>query len=327
MTSLVADIGGTKARIAIVEGQFQSEPQVLHCSEFGSLEDALRFAIGNAGVKVDRACIGVAAPVMGDEVNITNNNWTFSVSATKNRLGLDELLAVNDFAALASALPLLDEASLASIGGAQCRASMPQLIIGPGTGLGVATVLFGDTDAPVVLAGEGGYVTLPVHTDRELAVWQVLRSLFGRVSAERVLCGSGLVELYNALGVVDGVDGAQESSSYEIVKHGMADASSREREALDMFLSLLGDVAGNAALTLGARGGVFLNGDLLNELAPLLPGSALHSRFERKGRGRPFLADVGIFLITDRFAALKGCVRMLAGPGGGTRERRDSDAA
>ncbi len=94
-----------------------------------------------------------------------------------------------------------------------------------------------------------------------------------------------------------------------------------------MFLSLLGDVAGNAALTLGARGGVFLNGDLLNELAPLLPGSALHSRFERKGRGRPFLADVGIFLITDRFAALKGCVRMLAGPGGGTRERRDSDAA
>jgi glucokinase len=327
LTSLIADIGGTRARIAIVEGQFHSEPLVLHCSEVASLEDALRAAIGDAGVKVHRACIGVAAPVMGDDVNITNNDWTFSISAMKHRLELEELRVVNDFAALASALPLLDDTSLARIGGAQRRLSMPQLIIGPGTGLGVATVLYGDTDAPVVLAGEGGYVTLPVLTDRELAVWHVLRSRFGRVSAERVLCGGGLVELYNALSVVDGVDSIPEDSSYEMVKRGMANASSREREALDMFLSLLGDVAGNAALTLGARGGVFLNGDLLNELAPLLPDSALHSRFEGKGRGRPFLSDVGIFLITDRFAALKGCMRLLAGRGGEAGERRESHAA
>ncbi len=291
MTSLVADIGGTKARIAIVEGQFQSEPQVLHCSEFGSLEDALRFAIDNAGVKVERACIGVAAPVMGDEVKITNNDWTFSVSATKNRLGLDELLAVNDFAALASALPLLDETSLTLIGGAQRRASMASAHHRPGHPTGVATVLYSDTGrAGRACGGEGGYVTLPVHTDRELAVWQVLRSRFGRVSAERLLCGGGgLVEPYNALGAVDGVAGMPEGSSYEIVKRGLANASSREREALDMFLSLLGDVAGNASLTLGARGGVFLNGDLLERAGKKFAVRyALHSRFEGKGRGRPF---------------------------------------
>ncbi|WP_158665218.1 glucokinase [Ensifer adhaerens] len=307
---LVADIGGTKARIAFVDGH-QSEPIVLHCSEFGSLEEALRVAIDKAGVRIGRACIGVAAPVLGDEVSLTNNDWAFSISATKARLGLDKLLVVNDFAALASALPLLDDTSLVRTGGAQRCASRPQLIIGPGTGLGVATVLYGNTNTPIVLAGEGGYVTLPVHTEREVAVWQILRNRFGRVSAERVLCGSGLVELFNALCVVDGVDGMSAASSHKIVKRGMADSSSREREALDMFLSLLGDVAGNAALTLGARGGVFLNGDLLNELAPLLQGSALHSRFKNKGRGGPFLEDVGVFLITDPFAALKGCMQLL----------------
>lgn len=310
--ALVADIGGTKARLSVVQGGRHSEPLVLRCGDFASLEEMLDHAITAFGVKVDQACIGVAGPVIGDDVEITNNGLTLSIAGARRRLGLQRLLVVNDFAALAAALPVLGDAELAGIGGGERRPSMPQLIIGPGTGLGVAVVLFGDTPRPAVLSGEGGYVTLPVHTDRELAAWQVLRARHGRVSAERVLCGSGLVELHAALAAVDGADGAGDLTSYDIVARGVADPGARERETLLMFLALLGDVSGNAALTCGARGGVFLNGELLVEMAPLVHDSGLRDRLEGKGRGRPFLADVGTFLITDRFAALKGCARLLA---------------
>lgn len=310
---LVGDIGGTNARLSVLEGDCQSAPVVLRCSNFSSLEQLLDHAIVAFGVKIGGACIGIAGPVIGDEVNITNRGWTFSIESTRKALRLDRFLVVNDFAALAAALPTLDANSLVRIGGGGLRPSMPQLIIGPGTGLGMAVVLRGDSTQPLILSGEGGYVSLPVHTEREIAAWQVLRARHGRVSAERVLCGSGIVELHKALAAVDATDTANGISSYDIVERGVADAFSRERETLEMFLGLLGDVSGNAALTCGARGGIFLNGELLIHLAPLIPGSSLRERLEGKGRGRPFLADVGTFMITDRFAALKGCARILAG--------------
>lgn len=306
---LVADIGGTNARFALVEGGQVSEPIVLATSEYATAADAIRQVSDLTGVTIDRACLGMAAPITGDTVALSNSHWSFSMAEMKAELGLGSIRVVNDFAALAASLPALTEDDLVPVVPGNFDPSLPQLIIGPGTGLGMAFTLRDSQGKPIIVETEGAYANLPVLAEREIAAWSVFQKRYGRVSVERVLCGSGLEELHAVLGLIDGVE--RKASAREIVRTGVADRTSTERDTLEMFVALLGDVAGNAVLTTGARGGIFLNGDMINAMLDILPQSQFAFRLNNKGRGRPFVAGVPAAVITDRFAALKGCAQLL----------------
>ncbi|MDF1775455.1 MAG: glucokinase [Rhizobiaceae bacterium] len=308
---LVADIGGTHARFALASpDQGVGRPVVLKCADYDSILEAIehgRALLGNDAVQC--GCFGVASPVTGDAINMTNNSWSFSARGLRRALGLESLFIVNDFAAQSMGLSHVADASLRQIGQGTRVTNAPIALIGPGTGLGVSCIITSE-QTPIVLAGEGGYVTLPVHDEREVAIWQVLRRRFPRVSAERVLCGSGLLELYVVLCELDGAQPIFDDPP-QLVKEACGNGAGLAREAVEIFMALLGDTAGNVALTMGARGGVFLSGALLESLSSILENSRFRARFENKGRGELFVREIATVLVLDRFTALNGCQQII----------------
>ncbi|MCY0148526.1 glucokinase [Hoeflea sp. G2-23] len=308
---LVADIGGTHARFALADPyQGVGRPVVLKCADYNGIVEAVEHgrALLNSE-PVQGACFGVAAPVTGDAISMTNSSWSFSARGLRSALGLESLYIVNDFAAQSMGLSHVDEASLRQIGNGSRVNNEPIALIGPGTGLGVSCIV-SSSSTPIVLAGEGGYVSLPVQDEREIAIWQVLRRRYSRVSAERVLCGSGLVELYLVLCELDGQQPGL-ADPPQVVKEARSDKTGLAREAVEIFMALLGDTAGNVALTMGARGGVFLSGALLDSISSMLEDSRFRARFDNKGRGETFVREIATTLVLDPFAALGGCLQII----------------
>lgn len=304
---LLSDVGGTHARFAWQASSERSIQQVatLGCGEFATLAEALQAYLAREGLPMPTAAaIGVATPVLGDRVQMTNHPWSFSVVELQQALGLSHLTVVNDFEALAYGLPSLQPAQLRPLGyspGADCAAVLgaPCAVLGPGTGLGVAGLVGGGDDGTwLALAGEGGHVTLAAADAEEAEVLAHLRTRFGHASAERALSGPGLVNLYEALcacrrSVADACTPA------EVVSRARSGADVVSRQAVDLFCSLLGTVAGNLALTLGARGGVYIGGGVAAHLADELAQSRFRARFEQKGRFSRYLASIPTWLITD----------------------------
>jgi len=311
---LVGDIGGTNARFAIVdEGDRLSHLRVLHCADFGGPEDALRqyFEL-EAVAPPPVAAFGIANPVTGDDVAMTNHRWRFSVEQLRQRLGLDRLLLVNDFTALALSLPLLAQDERHAVGGGTPVAGQAIGLIGPGTGLGVSGLLPA-ADGYLPLQGEGGHVTLAARDAREARIIEWMWRHHDHVSAERVLSGPGLVMLHDAVRDLSAVP-PSELGSADITARALARACPHCVEALDLFCAMLGTVAGDLALTLGARGGVYLGGGILPRLGPYFSQSRFRSRFEDKGRFSSYLARVPTFVIDAPYAALRGASAALKCP-------------
>jgi glucokinase len=308
---LLGDIGGTHARFA-----WQAQPRApltqlatLRCAEHASLGDAIRHYLKQAGHPPPRACaFGIANPVTGDLVRMTNHHWQFSVQALQRELGLRRLLVLNDFEALALALPTLADGELQAVGGGRADASAPCAVIGPGTGLGVAGLL---PDGVRAVTGEGGHVTLAALDEREAAVLAWLRQHFGHVSAERAVSGPGLVNLYQAVHALEG-GSARTLKPPEVLDHALAGDDPACVQAVDLFCGFLGNVAGNLALTLGARGGVYIGGGLVPRLGAAFAQSAFRARFEGKGRFQDYLAAIPTWVIrTEVSPALAGSARAL----------------
>jgi glucokinase len=247
--------------------------------------------------------MAVATATQGDAIAFTNSDWRFSRSQLATDLGLDGLLVLNDFEALALSLPRLKPAQIRSDG-----RPMPLpgtlAVIGPGTGLGVAGVV-PSRSGWVPVPGEGGHVSLAPGDDFESALLARVRTRYGHVSAERLLSGIGLPTLHGVVAEVLGM-AAQGLSTEEIVEHGTKGRDPLSERTLDVFCALLGSFAGNVALTLGARGGVFVGGGIVPRLGELFFRSAFRERFEAKGRLRPYLEAIPTALITDTLAALCG---------------------
>jgi glucokinase len=220
-------------------------------------------------------------------------------------LGVSRLVVINDYEALALALPTLEDGELMWLGGGPGVAAANRAVLGPGTGLGVAGLMrIGDAWRPVV--GEGGHVSLAAQDDLESDALRVLRRQFGHVSAERVLSGPGLMNLYRALCEISAI-AADAIESSEITRRALAGEDRLCALAVERFLGWLGAVAGDVALTLGARGGVYIAGGIVPHLGPAIATSPFRERFESKGRYQPYLAAVPTWLIaggTD--AALRG---------------------
>jgi glucokinase len=312
---LVADVGGTHARFAsqFAPGAPLVETGRYACADFPSLQDAMRHHLDERRLAPPaEAAIGIATAITGDAVRMTNNPWGFSIAQMKASLGLQRLVVINDFTALALALPALPGESLQALGGGAAVAGGAMALIGAGTGLGVSGLLTDGRGAYVPIAGEGGHVTLSTATEEEDGVLRVLRSRFGHVSAERVLSGPGIQNLYGALAELRGAKTDGESAS-RVTALALDHADALALDALRLFSSLLGQAAGNLALTLGARGGVYLGGGIVPRLGSAFDAALFRERFEAKGRFQSYLAAVPTLLIrSSDEAALLGASRALA---------------
>jgi glucokinase len=310
---LLGDIGGTNARFAWVAGPGQppGASAVYPCDRFTSLEAAIEHYLNEHGRPAPRwAAIGIANPVTGDQVRMTNRDWAFSISDMKRRFGLDRLLVINDFTALALALPALQPGDLEQVGGGQVVRDAPVGLLGPGTGLGVSGLIPGFDGRLVPIQGEGGHATLAPADDLEDSVIRILRRRFGHVSAERALSGPGLVNLLQAVCEHQGV-AALDWPASRIAAAAVDGSHPQCVAALDLFCSLLGNVAGNVALTLGARGGMFIGGGIVPRLGDWFARSRFRERFEDKGRFRPYLQAIATFVVKAPNPALIGVARAL----------------
>jgi glucokinase len=308
---LVGDIGATNARFALVrpDGSFGYTRAIL-CNDFATIGDAIAAFLAEAPeARPSHSVLAVAASPQGDEVKLTNHAWSFSTEALRTSLGLTELRIVNDFHADALAIPHLAADELVKIGGGKAVAGTPIGILGPGSGLGVSALVSTDEGA-VAVPGEGGHVTMAPADAREGAVLEILRGRFGHVSAERVLSGPGLVNLYGALRQL--ADAHAGPLTPEQISDPAVRANDRfAREATEMFCAMLGTVAGNLALTLGARGGIYVAGGIVPKLGATFAQSAFRERFEAKGRFRDYLAGIPTYVVVRPFAALLGAATLL----------------
>jgi glucokinase len=312
---LVGDIGGTNARFAWIDapGDAPARVTTYPCADHATLADAMRHYLDELGLAAPRwGAIGIANPVTGDRVQMTNHHWSFSIAQVQQRFGLARFLVINDFTALALALPVLPATDLRQIGPGSAVAGAPIALIGPGTGLGVSGLLpiaGGRGEVPV--NGEGGHVTLSARDAQEAAVIGVLERRFGHASAERALSGPGLANLHAALCELDGV-AVSGLDAAQITTAALDGSDARCGRALDLFLALLGTVAGNLALTLGARGGVYLGGGILPRLGARIEASAFRARFESKGRFAAYLQAMPTWVVQSSSSpALLGAARAL----------------
>lgn len=308
---LVGDIGATNARFALVapDGSLARTRNLL-CDDHDTIAEAIGLYLKEAdAARPSRAVLAVASTPSGDEVRLTNHPWTFSIKALKERLGLERLRVVNDFYANAVAVPYLASDELAQVGGGNAVDDAPIGVIGPGSGLGVSALVPTD-DGPIPIASEGGHVTMPPADARESAVLDLMRGRYDHVSAERVLSGPGLVNLYNALCELEQVPAAQLSAA-QISDPQTIAADPQAREATAMFCAMLGTVAGNLALTLGARGGIYIAGGIVPKLGEAFAQSQFRARFEDKGRFRAYLAAIPTYVVVRQGAALLGAAKLL----------------
>ncbi|HEX5393941.1 MAG TPA: glucokinase [Rhodocyclaceae bacterium] len=310
---LVGDVGGTNARFALETAPESFEHlRVLPCAEFPSLEAALSHYMAEVGNPAPRyAAIAIANPVDGDEVRMTNHPWRFSIRAVQAAFGLDLLLVVNDFEALAMSLPSLAQDQLIRIGDAGILRDGVKGLLGPGTGLGVAYLvptLSGWQPQPC----EGGHVSLAPDSRREGEMLELVRAEFGHVSAERLLSGIGIPLLYRSLRKLDGLaDEGEFLEAAEVARRAAAKECAAAVETFQLFSAMLGGVAGNLALTLGSLGGVYVGGGIVPRLGDLFDQALFRRRFEAKGRFKGYLNAVPTFLITAPYPALSGCSALL----------------
>ena len=309
---LVGDIGGSTVRLALAERS--SQRVILHhittwrCASYPGLAEAIEAYLAEIGrSRPTAAAIAIAGPVVGDHASLTNHPWTISIEETRRRLGLAHLAVINDFTAVALSLPMLTPADLTVVGGGTGEAGKPMAAIGPGTGLGVSGLVRA-ADRWVPVETEGGHATFAPMSERESRVADVLRRRHGHVSWERVLSGPGLVSLHAALTELEG--GPSETlTPAEVTERGLAGTSAIAKETLAIFCAALGTAAGNLALTLGARGGVFIAGGVVPRLGDYFAASEFRARFESKGRLSDYVRAIPTFVITAAYPGLIGSAR------------------
>ncbi|KGM53523.1 hypothetical protein N800_07445 [Lysobacter daejeonensis GH1-9] len=320
--ALIADIGGTNARFALTD-LAAPQPTLLQSralcnAEFASLQHAAEHYLEGVGVRPRRAAIAVASPVAADEIRLTNRAWLFSRSELQRTLGLDELRVLNDFGAVAWAVPALSsEDCVALYGPPMAPLRGPVSVLGPGTGFGVG-LLVGDAQRgwqPVET--EGGHVTLAPIGEEEHAIVRWMDAQHGRTSHERVLSGAGLAQLDAALrGVVPspGATPPGVRDPADIVAAALEGHDVASRRALARFCAILGSVAGDAALIHGART-LVIAGGIVPRFVPFLRSSAFRERFLAKGRFAAYLESVSVNVVTHPHPGLLGAaVALRQGP-------------
>ncbi|NVN88309.1 MAG: glucokinase [Rhodopseudomonas sp.] len=308
---VLADVGGTNARFALLTGDVLGPVEHLAVRDHARFTDALAVFMARQTdhATIRGAIIAVAGPVEDGHCAFTNSSWVVDAAELRSRFDFTGVKLINDFEAIAWALPHLTRDDLRVIGGGAPVPDAPMAVLGPGTGLGVAAYVPHKAGG-LVLRSEGGHVTLPSSSLREDAIIVALRQRFGHVSAERVLSGQGLENLYRAIATIDQCP-APERRAADISKAAVDGVCELSRAALDQFCAWLGEVAGNVALGHGAQGGVFIAGGIVPHFQDYLVSSTFRSRFEAKGRMSRYVEPIPVSLILHDDPAFVG-LRSLA---------------
>lgn len=309
---LVGDVGGTNARLALVDTQGHvRHPRSFPCKDYAGLGDVIaEYIETTAGKKTPaRAVIAVAGPVVGGEIEFTNLDWVVSEGDLLAQFGFDAIELINDFAAQALACPLLEGPDLHRLGPDVPRAhGSPVVALGAGTGFGVAGLARSDR-GDMAIPTEGGHAGFAPTDEVEMEVWRRLYARHGRVSIERLLSGNGLYELYRILADLQG-QAPVLVDEMAVTKEGLA-GDPLAAATLDRFAGMLGAVAGDLALTFGARGGVYISGGIAPRIVERLDKGAFRARFEDKGRLSDFVAAIPTYLVVHPYPAIIGAAREL----------------
>jgi glucokinase len=302
---LLGDIGATNARFAVLaEGRLGSI-KTLEVAQFPRFTDAATVAlkdlhrVGN----LQGAILAVAGTIMAGRCELTNCSWVIDPQEFYDAFRVKARI-VNDFEAVAYSLPLLGSADVVKIGGGDALSGAPMVVLGPGTGLGVACLIPG-SGTPLVLSSEAGHTTFAGSNEREDAIIKHVRGVFGHASAERVVSGDGLENIYNAIVALDALKSPPRSAAM-ITESALKGDCQATMEALATFCSFLGSFAGNTALTFGARGGAYIAGGISPRIVDFLLRSEFRKRFEEKGRFRDYLRRISVQVIVHPAAAFLG---------------------
>jgi glucokinase len=306
-TALIADIGGTNARFGIVDQNGTHDLVYMPCQDYTGPAEAAEAYFQKIGIK-NKPSIGViavAGPVEGDLINFTNISWAFRCSALQQDLQLSALEVMNDFKAVALAVPGISPKLVTKIGGGEIVTNRAIGVIGPGTGLGVASLIWSGSEY-VAQPGEGGHVTIAPVNDREYAIFQQLHVKYHHISAERVCSGKGLENLYNAIRVLDNKLDRPDRTAPEISEHAIKGTCEICKETLDLMLGFLGRVSGNLALTIYAQSGVYIAGGIPTKLGDYFSKSRFMEEFQAKGRQRGLMEKIPVFMINHDAIGLLG---------------------
>ncbi|KQV49318.1 RpiR family transcriptional regulator [Pelomonas sp. Root1217] len=313
---LLADIGGTYARFAleIGPGEF-TQMASLRCADHADFHAAVRAYLqglswqDGGAQQIAHAAIAIANPVEGDRVRMTNYHWQFSIDEMRQRLSLDTLVVVNDFTALAMALPRLAEVDVHQVGGGQARRPSVIGLLGAGTGLGVSGLIPAG-EGWIALGTEGGHVNFGPRDEREMDILKFAWKTLDHVSYERLISGPGLELIYKALADRNGVT-TEPLQAPAITQRALEDGDALCLETLEVFCGLLGTCAANLAVTLGSLGGIYIGGGIVPRLGEYFDRSPFRERFEDKGRFRDYVSAIPTFVITAEHATFKGASAIL----------------
>lgn len=317
LPALVSDVGGTNARFRIIMDSV-SDPLVfenVRTADFDTIESAIKTAVlDKCNVTPNSAIIAAAGPITKNGLNLTNCHWNIEPDTFLTAGIADTLILMNDFEAQALSLPYLGFDDLAPLGGSENPSQTPRTkaVIGPGTGLGVGLLVrAGEKWIPV--AGEGGHVDLGPRSARERIIWDNLETVEGRISAEQVLCGDGLLNVFQACCKADGVETTLTSPA-DISSAAMEDKSAQAVEALNLFCTCLGRVAGDLAITSMARGGVYIAGGIGQKILPFLAKSRFRAAFDDKEPHGHLMNMMSTFVVTHPVPALIGLTAYARNP-------------
>ncbi len=317
--NLIADIGGTNIRIAIADKSFKEnykEIETYQCENFSSLADVLSLYIKNKQYQnyTINACLAIACPVTNNLISMTNLPWQFSQEELKAQLKLNSLTLINDYTAIAMAIPLLSDQQKVKIGNGETVIGKPISVCGPGTGLGVANLIPISISKPHqwhCISGEGGHVDFAPIGEQEIAILRYLNTIKKRVSYEQLLSGYGLEQIYQALASNTKDKKITKLSAQEISKRGINNGCSFCHQALQIFCQILGSFAGNLALTMNSQGGVYIAGGIVPRFIDFIKTSQFRERFETKGRLSHITIQTPTYVITEKQPGLLGAAAYL----------------
>ena len=304
---LIGDIGGTNARFCVVVDAVSEpgEPQIVKTADFQTIDEAIRAAvIDRLSIQPRSAILAVAGPVNGDAIPLTNCPWVVRPKDMFATVGLHDIVILNDFEAQALAVVALGDEHLEQIGGGAAWPDASRVVLGPGTGLGVAGLIHSHGKW-IPIPGEGGHMDIGPRTAREYQIFPHIEPLEGRVSGEQILCGRGLVNTYRAIAKADAKQ-PRFTVPAEITAAALARTDPVAEEALDLFVTCLGRTAGDLALVFKSRGGVFLTGGIAPKIMPALKSGNFRAGFENKAPHSEWMSTIPAYVITHPLAALAG---------------------
>ena len=313
---LIGDIGGTNARFCLLDERSNAmgDVTIVQTADYPTIDAAIEDAVLSKAPAMPRSTIlAVAGPINGDEIPLTNCPWVVRPKDLLADLGFEDVMVINDFEAQALAVATLSDDHQIQIGRGTAKPGHSKVVLGPGTGLGVAGLVHA-LDAWIPVPGEGGHVDLGPRSDRDLEIFPHIERIEGRVSAEQILCGRGLVNLYRAICTADGV-APKFTDPAAVSNHGLSGEDQQAAEAVSLFAVYLGRVAGDMAVVFMAKGGVYLGGGIPQKILPALKKPGFREAFEDKAPHEELMATIPTFVVTHPLAALAGLSAFARMPG------------